>query len=72
MNMKTKIFYLLLLLSPICYAEDQHAFNKEVILENTIAWSCEGQGSPTIVLIAGLGLVERRKKSDTMNWRVKG
>lgn len=53
-----KFLHLLLLMAigQIARANDAHVFNTETISENKIAWSCEGQGAPTIVLMAGLGL----------------
>lgn len=42
--------------SGLCLAQEEHAFNVEIIDGNRIAWSCEGSGSPTVVLVAGMGL----------------
>ena len=36
--------------------QEAHAYSFETIGGNSIAWSCEGSGEPTIVLIAGSGL----------------
>jgi pimeloyl-ACP methyl ester carboxylesterase len=38
------------------FAQEEHAWNFEDIDGNKIAWSCAGQGEPTIVLVAGMGL----------------
>lgn len=37
-------------------AQDEHEYRFSSIDGNRIAWSCEGSGEPTIVLIAGSGL----------------
>jgi hypothetical protein len=37
-------------------SQEAHEFQIETISGNQIAWSCEGEGSPTIVLVAGMGL----------------
>jgi pimeloyl-ACP methyl ester carboxylesterase len=37
-------------------SQEAHKFEFETILGNQIAWSCEREGSPTIVLVAGMGL----------------
>jgi hypothetical protein len=36
--------------------QDAHEFQHVTIEGNQIAWSCEGQGEPTVVLVAGMGL----------------
>ena len=36
--------------------EEAHEFQYVTIEGNQIAWSCEGEGEPTIVLVAGMGL----------------
>lgn len=46
----------LLFLFTKCFANEEHQYSYETIMGNTIAWSCEGSGSPTIVLMAGMGL----------------
>ena len=48
---------LLALLSPtLCLAQETHEWETSHVAGNEIAWSCEGTGTPTFVLIAGLGL----------------
>lgn len=55
--MKFRLFLLACLFSPfIANAANDHEYQFEEIGGNQIAWSCEGEGSPTIVLIAGSGL----------------
>lgn len=36
--------------------QESHKFQYTLIAGNQIAWSCEGQGEPTVVLVAGMGL----------------
>lgn len=38
------------------WAQSDHEYQFETIRGNEIAWSCSGEGEPTIVLIAGMGL----------------
>jgi Predicted hydrolases or acyltransferases (alpha/beta hydrolase superfamily) len=45
------------LLLPLCsMGEENHEYQFATIAGNEIAWSCRGAGSPTIALIAGMGL----------------
>jgi pimeloyl-ACP methyl ester carboxylesterase len=37
-------------------AQEEHAFSFSEVAGNSLAWSCEGSGEPTIALIAGGGL----------------
>lgn len=45
-----------LLFSQIALGQDEHKYQFVDIAGNRIAWSCEGEGEPLIVLIAGGGL----------------
>lgn len=54
--MKTFIILLAAFMYLHANAEDGHIYNYTSIEGNRIAWSCEGNGSPTIALIAGGGL----------------
>jgi alpha/beta hydrolase fold len=54
--MKNLIACAALLLAGHCFANEEHHFNVETIMGNGIAWSCEGSGTPTVVLMAGGGL----------------
>lgn len=55
--MSIKTLPLLLILIPhIGVAASDHKWEFTEIHGNTIAWSCEGEGRPTVLLIAGSGL----------------
>jgi hypothetical protein len=54
--MKNLIVCAFVLFGGYCFANEEHDFNNEAIMDNSIAWSCEGSGSPTIILMAGGGL----------------
>jgi pimeloyl-ACP methyl ester carboxylesterase len=43
-------------LPPALDAQDEHSFSFSAVAGNNLAWSCEGDGEPTIALIAGGGL----------------
>lgn len=53
-----KIFIVALsIFVPLCViAQDEHSYQYTLVEGNSIAWSCEGEGAPTIALIAGGGL----------------
>lgn len=48
---------MLFTLSAWCaWGQSEHTYQFETIDDNEIAWSCTGEGNPTILLIAGMGL----------------
>lgn len=54
--MKSILLVFACLLPLYAMSQEAHEFQFETISGNEIAWSCEGEGSPTIVLVAGMGL----------------
>lgn len=54
--MKYLIACVFFFMAEYALANEEHPFSYETIMGNSIAWSCEGSGSPTIILMAGMGL----------------
>jgi len=50
------LLFLALLAPVLCFSQETHEWQFANVAGNEIAWSCEGSGVPTYVLIAGMGL----------------